>query len=55
MAALGLAVLTQNETRLAMAALLWVVLEKKVSRAEPGYLVPATEALPHDSIRLVSS
>lgn len=30
MAAFGLAVITRSETRLAMAALLWVVLEKKV-------------------------
>jgi hypothetical protein len=32
MAAYGLAVITRSETRLAMAVLLWVVLEKKVSR-----------------------
>jgi hypothetical protein len=30
MAAYGLAVITRSETRLAMAVLLWVVLEKKV-------------------------
>lgn len=30
MGAFGLAVITRNETRLAMAALLWAVLEKKV-------------------------
>lgn len=31
MIAFGLAIITRNETRLAMAALLWVILEKKVS------------------------
>ncbi|WIA28522.1 hypothetical protein OEZ86_011065 [Tetradesmus obliquus] len=34
MAAFGLAVITRSETRLAMAALLWVVLEKKVTIEE---------------------
>eukprot|EP00879_Flechtneria_rotunda_P005547 GHRR01005840.1.p1 GENE.GHRR01005840.1~~GHRR01005840.1.p1 ORF type:complete len:253 (+),score=64.60 GHRR01005840.1:382-1140(+) len=34
MSAFGLAIITHNETRLAMAVLLWLVLEKKVSLEE---------------------
>lgn len=46
MAAFGLAVITRNETRLALAALLWFLLEKKVRHgarlaARPLFPVPA--------------
>jgi protein-S-isoprenylcysteine O-methyltransferase Ste14 len=37
MASFGLAIVTRNETRMALAALLWVVLEQKVCRLCLGW------------------